>query len=79
MTPGGTPSILALSDARGPGKLPNTLTLEDMAYRTFTRNQLLASFLSRIRSKRTGRRCSGYPPWKRRRNASTRARVAPKS
>ncbi len=37
-----------------PGKLPNTITIEDMAYRTFTRNQLLVSFLSRIRSKRTG-------------------------
>ena len=37
-----------------PGKLPNTLTLDDMAYRTFTRNQLLVSYLSRIRSKRTG-------------------------
>ena len=37
-----------------PGKLPNTLTIADMAYRTFTRNQLLVSFLSRIRSKRTG-------------------------
>ena len=37
-----------------PGRLPNTLTLEDMPYRTFTRNQLLASFLSRVRSKRTG-------------------------
>ena len=37
-----------------PGKLPNTLTLEDMPYRTFTRNQLLVSFLSRLRSKRTG-------------------------
>ena len=37
-----------------PGKLPNTITLDDMAYRTFTRNQLLVSFLSRIRSKRTG-------------------------
>ena len=37
-----------------PGKLPNTLTLEDMAYRTFTRNQLLVSFLSRQYSKRTG-------------------------
>ena len=37
-----------------PGKLPNTLTIDDMAYRTFTRNQLLVSFLSRIRSKRTG-------------------------
>ena len=38
-----------------PGKLPNTITLDDMPYRTFTRNQLLVSFLSRIRSKRTGR------------------------
>ena len=37
-----------------PGKLPNTLTLADMPYRTFTRNQLLVSFLSRQRSKRTG-------------------------
>ena len=37
-----------------PGKLPNTITLDDMAYRTFTRNQLLVGFLSRIRSKRTG-------------------------
>ena len=37
-----------------PGKLPNTITLDDMPYRTFTRNQLLASFLSRLRSKRTG-------------------------
>ena len=37
-----------------PGKLPNTLTLDDMPYRTFTRNQLLVGFLSRIRSKRTG-------------------------
>ena len=37
-----------------PGKLPNTITIDDMAYRTFTRNQLLVNFLSRIRSKRTG-------------------------
>ena len=37
-----------------PGGLPNTLTLADMPYRTFTRNQLLVSFLSRQRSKRTG-------------------------
>ena len=41
-------------DLYSPGKLPNTLTLDDMPYRTFTRNQLLVSFLSRIRSKRTG-------------------------
>ena len=38
-----------------PGKLPNTLTLEEMPYRVFTRNQLLVNFLSRIHSKRTGR------------------------
>ena len=37
-----------------PGKLPNTITLDDMPYRTFTRNQLLVSFLSMLRSKRTG-------------------------
>ena len=37
-----------------PGKLPNTLTLEDMPYRTCTRNQLLVSFLSQLYSKRTG-------------------------
>ncbi len=37
-----------------PGKLPNTIAIDDMAYRTFTRNQLLVRFLSRIRSKRTG-------------------------
>ncbi len=37
-----------------PGGLPNTITLDEMPYRTFTRNQLLVGFLSRIRSKRTG-------------------------
>ena len=37
-----------------PGKLPNTITLDDMPYRTFTRNQLLVNFLSSLRSKRTG-------------------------
>ena len=37
-----------------PGRLPNTLTLDDMPYRTFTRNQLLVSFLLSVRSKRTG-------------------------
>ena len=37
-----------------PGKLPNTITLDDMPYRTFTRNQILVSFLLRLRSKRTG-------------------------
>ena len=37
-----------------PGKLPDTITLDEMPYRTFTRNQLLVSFLSRVWSKRTG-------------------------
>ena len=37
-----------------PGRLPKPITLRDMAYRTFTRNQLLVSFLSRLRSKRSG-------------------------
>ncbi len=38
-----------------PGSLPNTLTLETMPFRVFTRNQLLVSFLSKTRSRRTGR------------------------
>jgi predicted HTH transcriptional regulator len=38
-----------------PGTLPNTLTIETMPYRVFTRNQLLVSFLSRMKSRRTGR------------------------
>lgn len=38
-----------------PGELPNTLTIETMPYRVFTRNQLLVSFLSRMTSRRTGR------------------------
>ena len=38
-----------------PGGLPNTLTVETMPYRVFTRNQLLVSFLSRMTSRRTGR------------------------
>ena len=38
-----------------PGSLPNTLTIETMPYRVFTRNQLLVSFLSRMKSRRTGR------------------------
>ena len=33
---------------------PNTNTLDDMPCRTFTRNQLLVSVLSRLRSKRSG-------------------------
>ncbi len=38
-----------------PGTLPNGITIEQMPYRTFTRNQLLVSFLSKMRSTRTGR------------------------
>lgn len=38
-----------------PGELPNTLTIKTMAYRVFTRNQLLVNFLSRMKSARTGR------------------------
>lgn len=38
-----------------PGALPNTLTIETMPYRVFTRNQLLVSFLSRMKNLRTGR------------------------
>ena len=49
-----------------PGKLPNTITLDDMPYRTFTRNQLLVSFLSRLRSKANG---AGVPGITRRRCA----------
>ncbi len=38
-----------------PGTLPNGITIEQMQYRTFTRNQLLVSFLSKMRSARTGK------------------------
>lgn len=38
-----------------PGALPNTLTIETMPFRVFTRNQLLVTFLSRLRSRRTSR------------------------
>ena len=38
-----------------PGRLPNDLTLEEIQYRTFTRNQQLVSFLSKLKSKRTDR------------------------
>jgi ATP-dependent DNA helicase RecG len=37
-----------------PGGLPNTLTLETMPFRVFTRNQLLVSFLSKMKSRKTG-------------------------
>ena len=42
-------------DLYSPGGLPNTLTTDTMAYRVFTRNQLLVNFLSRMRSAKTGR------------------------
>jgi predicted HTH transcriptional regulator len=38
-----------------PGGLPNTLTVETMPFRVFTRNQLLVNFLSKMKSRRTGR------------------------
>ena len=41
-------------DLHSPGKLPNTLTLDDMPYCTSIHNQLLVGFLSRVRSERTG-------------------------
>ncbi len=33
-------------EIRSPGGLPNTMTLENMRYRQFTRNQMIASFLT---------------------------------
>lgn len=38
-----------------PGPLPNTLTIETMRYRQYTRNQLLVAFLARMTSRRTHR------------------------
>jgi len=38
-----------------PGNLANTITLENMPFRVFTRNQLLVNFLSGMKSPRTGR------------------------
>jgi len=38
-----------------PGNLPNTVTVESMRFRQFTRNQLLVSFLSKMKSSKTGR------------------------
>ena len=41
------PSVRAfVLEIRSPGGLPNTLTLDSMIYRQFTRNQTIASFLS---------------------------------
>ena len=37
-----------------PGKPPNTITLDDMPYRTFTRDQLLVSFRMRFRKQARG-------------------------
>ena len=34
-----------------PGRLPNTLTIEELPHRQFTRNQLLVRFLARLRDK----------------------------
>ena len=42
-------------EIHSPGHPPNDLTPEEMPYRTFSRNQRLVGFLSKIRSKRTGR------------------------
>lgn len=39
-----------------PGALPNSMTLEALRFRQFTRNQLLVSFLSRMHSRRNGAR-----------------------
>ncbi len=38
-----------------PGSLPNTLTIQTMPFRVFTRNQLLVTFLSKLKSRRTSR------------------------
>ena len=38
-----------------PGRLPNSLNVDELEFRVVTRNQLLAQFLSRTRSERTGR------------------------
>jgi predicted HTH transcriptional regulator len=38
-----------------PGGLPNTLTIETMPFRVFTRNQLLVNFLSKMKSRQTVR------------------------
>jgi len=41
-------------DLYSPGALPNTMGLDEMPFRVFTRNQLLVNFLSRMRSPKTG-------------------------
>lgn len=38
-----------------PGRLPNSMRVKELEFRVVTRNQLLAQFLSRIKSRRTGR------------------------
>jgi predicted HTH transcriptional regulator len=43
-----------------PGGLPNTITLESMRYRQFTRNQLLISFLSKMKSPRDDNVIKGH-------------------
>lgn len=42
-------------EIHSPGKPPNDLTVEQLPYRTFTRNQLLVGFLRKLHSRRTGR------------------------
>lgn len=43
-------------EIHSPGRLPGSVKLETMAYRVFTRNQLLVNFLSRMKYPRTGRK-----------------------
>ena len=38
-----------------PGRLPNTLQVDELEFRVVTRNQVLIQFLSRTKSRRTGR------------------------
>ncbi len=47
-------------EVMSPGGLPNTLTLESMRYRQFTRNQLLVSFLSKMKSPREDTLIKGH-------------------
>ena len=42
-------------EIHSPGRLPNSLRVDELEFRVVTRNQLLAQFLSRTASKRTGR------------------------
>lgn len=42
-------------EVRSPGGLPNTLDLESMRFRQYTRNQLIVSFLTRLQTPEGGR------------------------